>query len=137
MLPSWAQQSGTIELQAGSPDGLPRRFDVGCPFPAPSVAAYEDESSFLLVVYAEGAAQEDVLPFLAHAPASEGWTFSTSEEPDPSAWSLGALRFEREGSPAVALHFYDPSGGDQLRLGEEYGVQGPWIEAQFEVEGFG
>lgn len=136
-IPGWAQVDGTINLDIGRPDDLDARFDIGFPWPTRSVAAYSDASSFLLVVYEDGATLDDVLAFLREVPGDAGWVLASSEHPDPSSRSLGSLTFTQAGQPEVRLHFYDPSGGDQLRFGEEYGVQGPWVEVSLRGEGFG
>lgn len=121
-----------VELVAGVPDRLPDALDIDFPFPSPSIAAYADESSFLLVVYAEGAVHADVRSFFETAPIVEEWVETGADEAEPGARSLGSIMYERDGSPSVSLHFYDPSGGDQLRFQEEFGVRGPWVEVRFD-----
>jgi len=135
--PEGAAGPAVVDLRPGTPEGLDGRLDMGFPWPTRSVAAYQDDDSFLLVVYEDGATVDDVLAYLRVAPPRAGWQLQSSDAPDPAARSLGALRYMKEGAPTVLLHFYDPSGGDQLRFGEEFGVQGPWVEVSLEGEGFG
>ena len=143
--PPAVQDAGTTEsvveqgdssgpLRVGLPDDVPPGFPRTFPFPAPSkaVAWPQRRDAFTVVVYAEGVTHSDVVAFLEQHTADVGWHLEDLTAADPSARSLGTQVYVNDrGTETVTLEFYDPSGGDQLRFAEEFGVTGPWINVQY------
>lgn len=126
-------QAPTEPLRTGLPNGIPdfaTRGDLGgFPYPAPGEVAYVGSSGFTLIVVAPVYADE-VVNFLADEAANGTWVLADQSPADPSIRRIALFVFESASDPdqRVTLEVYDPSGGEQLGLIDQFGFQGPWID---------